>query len=424
MERRRRNHNATTDDGWNQVWQSVWSQLNLDLDFPFDDDASHAAAMRRHRQRIENNRREHEAWERRMRVAELAGGPNRFRETVTTLLDTDSHPRRGGPTRPPPETAEEVAAWDAFAEARNEPVSTQAGPSRSRKRKSRTSSPVQETVSTDLPTRENKRRKSNPSVRPILQPRATIQTSPPPAQVSPQPRPRNVLDTAAPSFLQSLLQEVEDSAGSANLVTHRPSPRYPNSPAAEQQSPRPSSPANSNPSSPRALSATPPPLSNSFRPSSPPGLSSSIQPVYPPLPQSPPRVRSPELAERPNQAPARENGIRAFPGPDLPRPKPRRPGIPQHVQSVRPRSNDASPTRPALTADAKADVQKLVAAALKTHYQDQKISKEEYTTINRDVSRMLYDKIGDFEALDLEGKARWERVASDEVNKAVFALRA
>jgi len=76
-----------------------------------------------------------------------------------------------------------------------------------------------------------------------------------------------------------------------------------------------------------------------------------------------------------------------------------------------------------ITADHKADVAKLVSAALKPHYHEQKISKDEYTTINRDVSRMLYDKIGDLEALDVEGKARWEKVAGEEVNKAVLALR-
>lgn len=72
---------------------------------------------------------------------------------------------------------------------------------------------------------------------------------------------------------------------------------------------------------------------------------------------------------------------------------------------------------------AKADVQKLVSAALKPHYNDQKISKDEYTMINRDISRMLYEKIGDFESLDLNGKARWEQVAGEEVQKAVGALR-
>lgn len=73
---------------------------------------------------------------------------------------------------------------------------------------------------------------------------------------------------------------------------------------------------------------------------------------------------------------------------------------------------------------AKSDVQKLVSAALKPHYTDQKISKDEYTIINRDISRMLYDKIGDLERLDVDGKAKWEKVAGEEVNKAVGALRA
>ena len=73
---------------------------------------------------------------------------------------------------------------------------------------------------------------------------------------------------------------------------------------------------------------------------------------------------------------------------------------------------------------AKADVQKLVSAALKPHYHEQTISKDEYTAINRDISRKLYEKIGDFEALDIDGKARWERVAGEEVQKAVGALRA
>jgi hypothetical protein len=37
---------------------------------------------------------------------------------------------------------------------------------------------------------------------------------------------------------------------------------------------------------------------------------------------------------------------------------------------------------------------------------------------------MLYDKIGDLEALDHEDKAKWEKVATAEVEKAVGALKA
>ena len=77
-----------------------------------------------------------------------------------------------------------------------------------------------------------------------------------------------------------------------------------------------------------------------------------------------------------------------------------------------------------MSLSAKSDVQKLVSTALKPHYNDQTISKDEYTIINRDVSRMLYDRIGDFGALETIDKAKWEQVASTEVEKAVGALKA
>jgi hypothetical protein len=80
--------------------------------------------------------------------------------------------------------------------------------------------------------------------------------------------------------------------------------------------------------------------------------------------------------------------------------------------------------RSMMSLTAKSDVQKLVSAALKPHYNEQAISKDQYTSINRDISRMLYDKIGDFEALVDDEKAKWEKVAGEEVDKAVGALRA
>jgi hypothetical protein len=65
----------------------------------------------------------------------------------------------------------------------------------------------------------------------------------------------------------------------------------------------------------------------------------------------------------------------------------------------------------------------MVSCALKPHYRNKTISKEEYTTINRDISRKLYEQIGDFEALGVEGRAKWERVAGDEVDRAVTRLQ-
>ena len=77
-----------------------------------------------------------------------------------------------------------------------------------------------------------------------------------------------------------------------------------------------------------------------------------------------------------------------------------------------------------MSLSAKSDVQKLVSAALKPHYTDQKISKDQYTAINKNISRMLYDKIGDFEILDDTDRSRWEKVAGDEVQKALGAMKA
>jgi hypothetical protein len=90
----------------------------------------------------------------------------------------------------------------------------------------------------------------------------------------------------------------------------------------------------------------------------------------------------------------------------------------------RARSTEVSPTRASMSLTAKEDVQKLVATALKPHYRDQSITKEEYTAINRDISRQLYDQIGDFEELGPDARAMWEKIAGDEVSKAVGALKA
>jgi hypothetical protein len=65
----------------------------------------------------------------------------------------------------------------------------------------------------------------------------------------------------------------------------------------------------------------------------------------------------------------------------------------------------------------------MVSSALKPHYRQKLISKDEYTDINRRISRMLYELVGPAEALDGETKARWQRVAREQVNKTVNQLR-
>ena len=72
-----------------------------------------------------------------------------------------------------------------------------------------------------------------------------------------------------------------------------------------------------------------------------------------------------------------------------------------------------------MSLSAKLDVQKMVSAALKPHYKSNAVSKDQYTDINRNISRMLYDKVGDTGNINGDAKETWERLACDEVPKAV-----
>ena len=65
----------------------------------------------------------------------------------------------------------------------------------------------------------------------------------------------------------------------------------------------------------------------------------------------------------------------------------------------------------------------MVTAALKPYYKSNVVNKDQYTDINRDVSRMLYDTVGDQERINDANREKWERVAIDEVAKAVKTLR-
>lgn len=67
----------------------------------------------------------------------------------------------------------------------------------------------------------------------------------------------------------------------------------------------------------------------------------------------------------------------------------------------------------------------MVKLSLGPRYRDKEITKDQYTDINRDVSRKLYDLVGDASALtNSEEREKWQSVASEEVQKAVDALSA
>jgi hypothetical protein len=68
----------------------------------------------------------------------------------------------------------------------------------------------------------------------------------------------------------------------------------------------------------------------------------------------------------------------------------------------------------------KSEIQKMVHAALKPHYTRKQVDKDTFTDINRDISRMLYDRVWDAGGLvDQAARERWEKIAVEEVEKAV-----
>lgn len=97
--------------------------------------------------------------------------------------------------------------------------------------------------------------------------------------------------------------------------------------------------------------------------------------------------------------------------------------IPRAALGVRTaRSADNSPIH-GPSSSVKSDIQKLVGKALKPYYRRDYVSKDEYTDINRTVSRMLYERAGDAETLEVAAKARLAAAAKDEVKKAITSLK-
>jgi hypothetical protein len=385
QQRRIRSRNQATSLQWARVWQSVYDSLNLDLDFPFDDEQAVDRFL--HQQRREAaHRRDFRSWQRRFQIAERQGGGHRFRDPAAILDEYAPRPSRPRVPRAPtpqPESLEEMRAWNAFERARE----LENDPSAARKRKSPTLSPSPE------PTEPERKLKRPRTRRPEELAAMAVQNG----EASRSASRRNAENNAGePSFLQSLLKEVENASNRTSSVG--PS-RSCNTPTDHNFTSGPSSPslspASSNPVSPRLSSTSPPPYLRR-RPVSPMRLGSSSTPVSP---SSPPDFS-------PSVSPVQEH--------DEPRPSraPRRA-----------RSNDSSPTRKALPLSVKTDVQKLVGAELKPFYRRKEVSKDEYTDINRAISRMLYERVGGVDALKGETLSKLTEVAREEVKKAVANLK-
>lgn len=424
QQRQAQSRNQINSLHWARVWQSVWDHLNIDLDFPFDDDRSAQRVMQQ-RRREEANQREFRAWQRRFEVAERQGGGSRFRDTAS-LFDIEparpSRPRVPRNPTPEPESLEEMRAWNAFERARE----IENNPSAARKRKEPTLSPSPE------PT-EPQRKLKRPRTRRPQELAAMAQqngessraasagaTGSGNANSNAIPSVSTNVNTTTntntlgePSFLSSLLKEVEDAS-----TTDRTTPLMLSAPTSiaptDHLSPGPSpsiSPSSSNQSSPRLSSTTPPPLSRS-RPMSPLQLSSPVEPSSPPFSPEVSFSGSPisPSANRGEQSPQRETN----------RPRSR---IPRRaIESRHSRSADTSPTRAGPSLAVKSDIRGMVSMALKPHYRSKTISREQYTETNRNISRMLYDRVGTAETLSPEARTDLENTANFEVQKTVAAI--
>lgn len=409
-------HNRGPDE-WVGVWQSVWNRLQFDIEFPFEDEEqseNHSEVLRR----------ENDEWERRFELARQMGAGPRFRVAADNI-----HSRRRGSTRssrptnrtlhrePPktpkdPESQEEIRAWNQFDKAREQlaqddghpaPSTTGSTTSRRRGRKRKaTHSPASPT--------ESEPRVQQPE-RKLKRPRTRLLTdngeSSSAAALRNTHTPNNIPTSAssprvayqseaspAPGFLQSLLQEVEvDRFAEREKEIAAPRPRR----IIVERACSPTSPGLSPIYQKSQGMATPPPL-NLSRSKSPVQQDDQLSPTYSPF--------SPADEER--------LGRRSIPH--------RAAGL-----SSPSRSKDSSPSRPSLSYSTKAELQRMVTAVLKPMYLKKEVTKEQYTEINRDISRLLYEKVGEAGAdalADHDTREKWQQMASTEVLSAVQARRA
>lgn len=374
---RQQSRNQISAFHWARVWQSVRNHLDLDLDFPFDDEVS--SPRRLHRHPWEDSR------------SQIRAGLGRPR-TPSRYLDIEaprpSRPRAPRAPTPEPESLEEVRAWNAFERARE----IENNPRAARKRREPSPSPV--------PSEPERKLKRPRTRRPEELAAMAVQNGESSRTAGAQASARiNAERSSEPSFLQSLLKEVEEgrtnSHGTCNQTSNTPTGHNTPGPSSPSISPGPS-----NHSSPNF-----------------PARSSSLErrSISPVQLASPTAYSSPSFSPDMSSSPGTSRDCRTARA-DAGR-------TPRTSRSTRARSDDTSPTRLGLSLTVKSEIQKLVGSALKPHYRGRGVSKDEYTQINRAISRKLYKRVGSVNTLEADLKADLERTAKEEVGSAIQTLR-
>ncbi|KAH8724339.1 hypothetical protein GQ44DRAFT_773265 [Phaeosphaeriaceae sp. PMI808] len=406
-------HNRAPDE-WVGVWQSVWDRLQFDIEFPFEDEEQSE-------NQSEVLKRENHEWERRFELARQMGAGTRFRAAADNV-----HSRRRGSNRssrptnralhrdPPktprdPESQEEIRAWNQFEKAREQLAQDeeQPAPNTENATTSRRGGRKRKSIGSPASPSDSEPREQQPE-RKLKRPRTRLlldngESSSAAARRNTLAINNNLITASSPptvqmnetlptsGFLQSLLQEVEvDRFAEREKEIAAPQPRR----VIVERACSPTSPGLSPIYQKSKGMTTPPPL-NLTRTKSPAQKEEQLSPTYSPY--------SPADDER--------VGRRAIPH--------RTAGL-----SSPPRSKDSSPSRPSLSYSTKAELQRMVTAVLKPIYLKKEVTKEQYTEINRDVSRLLYEKVGEAGAdalADQETREKWQQMASAEVQTAVEA---
>lgn len=425
-------------------WQGAWGQFSgrfyemsdLDLDNHDDEDEE----LEQYRRFQEAGRRELERWQQRMDIARRLGARDVFATTIPSAISE----RLQIAPEPVQETADERRAWGALDRAREaeEPVTNP----RKRKGRSVTASPRE-------PAQEPERKLKRPRTRRLPTQNgegSSSVSSPAPAGPSTArattngSSSRNGIvnhDNADPPLVSSLLKELEPSLMSDDETITTNGWRHPPEASSPALSPA-ISPSPSAFSSPRALSLTPPPMANlNGRPTSPTLLlSSTIQPRYAPANYSPTRVRHDRSPTRTNhdRSPTRINrdhsptSISRDRGDSDIRPAKPQESRPLELRQPRPRrpseilaqAKEQPPTECNLTQEDKISINEIVKGALRPHWRSRKLTTEQYSAINRDISRKLYDEVKGAASLNAEARREWENRATKEVAQAVAELSA
>ena len=422
---RRARQRARSDEwqgAWGRITRRIWDALSLDLDYQDDEDPVVFEGLRRSQQIRERERREHERWQQRLNIASRVGAREVFARNIPNVLAARPVPAA---RPPPPESRDVQMAWGALEKARDVD-------NRKRKSRSATAEPSEQQQEPERKLKRPRTRRlpaQNGESSSSAAHAAAAMSSNQPDHPSPATSagPSHATEAApapAPSFLSSLLKEVEMSTPSDEEQIHALYGRIPG--VNDAASPTAASPS-------RAASITPPP-NHAARPGSPPmTLSSHIEPIYPPANFSPTRSSSPNKHNSRSSSPKRiRHEARSSPensdserrgrfngAAELCQPRPRR------TQPIAPpRLENVSPAKSPLPLEIKENISSIVRSALKPHWKSSKLTAEQYASINRDISRKIYEQVQDPTTVGDDTRQSWESMATKEVARAVADLKA